>query len=175
MRQWCVPAATPRTEPLPGRLSVSPPPPGKITSVTGHGLTSGRSQSQLHWSLEYCATAPHRSAAVIQCAAHGIVARPHRRSPDPAQQTSDPARSATPEPQYPAARYPPRDPFGARGLHGGFSRGKRRVRGRKTFKQEMSERRSRVCARTAGLETVKNTSAACALRHVTGGACQKRS
>ncbi|XP_031143053.1 homeobox-containing protein 1 isoform X5 [Sander lucioperca] len=26
MRQWCVPAATPRTEPLPGRLSVSPPP-----------------------------------------------------------------------------------------------------------------------------------------------------
>ncbi|XP_034455258.1 homeobox-containing protein 1 isoform X2 [Hippoglossus hippoglossus] len=27
MRQWCVPAATPRTEPLPGRLSVSPPPP----------------------------------------------------------------------------------------------------------------------------------------------------
>nr|XP_020480527.1 homeobox-containing protein 1-like isoform X6 [Monopterus albus] len=25
MRQWCVPAATPRTEPLPGRLSVSPP------------------------------------------------------------------------------------------------------------------------------------------------------
>ncbi|XP_075931411.1 homeobox-containing protein 1 isoform X3 [Anarhichas minor] len=28
MRQWCVPAATPRTEPLPGLLSVSPPPPG---------------------------------------------------------------------------------------------------------------------------------------------------
>ncbi|XP_063756221.1 homeobox-containing protein 1 isoform X3 [Eleginops maclovinus] len=27
MRQWCVPAATPRSEPLPGRLSVSPPPP----------------------------------------------------------------------------------------------------------------------------------------------------
>ncbi|XP_062265755.1 homeobox-containing protein 1 isoform X1 [Platichthys flesus] len=27
MRQWCVPAATPRTEPLPERLSVSPPPP----------------------------------------------------------------------------------------------------------------------------------------------------
>ncbi|XP_039676931.1 homeobox-containing protein 1 isoform X3 [Perca fluviatilis] len=27
MRQWCVPAATPRAEPLPGRLSVSPPPP----------------------------------------------------------------------------------------------------------------------------------------------------
>ncbi|KAM3596423.1 uncharacterized protein V6R79_014248 [Siganus canaliculatus] len=27
MRQWCVPVATPRTEPLPGRLSVSPPPP----------------------------------------------------------------------------------------------------------------------------------------------------
>ncbi|KAM9838399.1 homeobox-containing protein 1 isoform 1-T1 [Aulostomus maculatus] len=26
MRQWCVPAATPRTESLPGRLSVSPPP-----------------------------------------------------------------------------------------------------------------------------------------------------
>ncbi|CAK6961067.1 homeobox-containing protein 1 isoform X4 [Scomber scombrus] len=26
MRQWCVPAATPRTEPLPGCLSVSPPP-----------------------------------------------------------------------------------------------------------------------------------------------------
>ncbi|XP_014185726.1 homeobox-containing protein 1 isoform X3 [Astatotilapia calliptera] len=26
MRQWCVPVATPRTEPLPGRLSVSPPP-----------------------------------------------------------------------------------------------------------------------------------------------------
>ncbi|XP_070702952.1 homeobox-containing protein 1 isoform X3 [Pempheris klunzingeri] len=26
MRQWCVPAATPRSEPLPGRLSVSPPP-----------------------------------------------------------------------------------------------------------------------------------------------------
>ncbi|XP_029976218.1 homeobox-containing protein 1 isoform X5 [Salarias fasciatus] len=26
MRQWCVPAATPRTEPLPGRLSMSPPP-----------------------------------------------------------------------------------------------------------------------------------------------------
>ncbi|KAM6974714.1 homeobox-containing protein 1 isoform 5-T5 [Tautogolabrus adspersus] len=26
MRQWCVPAATLRTEPLPGRLSVSPPP-----------------------------------------------------------------------------------------------------------------------------------------------------
>ncbi|XP_034400752.1 homeobox-containing protein 1 isoform X2 [Cyclopterus lumpus] len=26
MRQWCVPAATPRAEPLPGRLSVSPPP-----------------------------------------------------------------------------------------------------------------------------------------------------
>ncbi|XP_030597467.1 homeobox-containing protein 1 isoform X2 [Archocentrus centrarchus] len=26
MRQWCVPTATPRTEPLPGRLSVSPPP-----------------------------------------------------------------------------------------------------------------------------------------------------
>ncbi|XP_029022229.1 homeobox-containing protein 1 isoform X7 [Betta splendens] len=26
MRQWCVPAATPRTEPVPGRLSVSPPP-----------------------------------------------------------------------------------------------------------------------------------------------------
>ncbi|XP_037651240.1 homeobox-containing protein 1 isoform X4 [Sebastes umbrosus] len=26
MRQWCVPAATPRTGPLPGRLSVSPPP-----------------------------------------------------------------------------------------------------------------------------------------------------
>ncbi|XP_037549377.1 homeobox-containing protein 1 [Nematolebias whitei] len=25
MRQWCVPAATPRAEPLPGRLSVSPP------------------------------------------------------------------------------------------------------------------------------------------------------
>ncbi|KAJ4927665.1 hypothetical protein JOQ06_015470 [Pogonophryne albipinna] len=27
MRQWCVPAATPRAEPLPGRVSVSPPPP----------------------------------------------------------------------------------------------------------------------------------------------------
>ncbi|XP_037329680.2 homeobox-containing protein 1 isoform X2 [Pungitius pungitius] len=27
MRQWCVPSATPRTEALPGRLSVSPPPP----------------------------------------------------------------------------------------------------------------------------------------------------
>ncbi|XP_072226364.1 homeobox-containing protein 1 isoform X1 [Leuresthes tenuis] len=26
MRQWCVPTATPRAEPLPGRLSVSPPP-----------------------------------------------------------------------------------------------------------------------------------------------------
>ncbi|XP_034561097.1 homeobox-containing protein 1 isoform X2 [Notolabrus celidotus] len=26
MRQWCVPAATPRSEPLPGRVSVSPPP-----------------------------------------------------------------------------------------------------------------------------------------------------
>ncbi|XP_030003635.1 homeobox-containing protein 1 isoform X5 [Sphaeramia orbicularis] len=26
MRQWCVPTATPRTEPLPGHLSVSPPP-----------------------------------------------------------------------------------------------------------------------------------------------------
>ncbi|KAM9738136.1 homeobox-containing protein 1 isoform 1-T2 [Menidia menidia] len=26
MRQWCVPAATPRAEPLPGRLSLSPPP-----------------------------------------------------------------------------------------------------------------------------------------------------
>ncbi|XP_047188059.1 homeobox-containing protein 1 isoform X3 [Scophthalmus maximus] len=26
MRQWCVPAATPRAEPLPGRMSASPPP-----------------------------------------------------------------------------------------------------------------------------------------------------
>uniref|UniRef100_A0A1A8GUZ0 Homeobox-containing protein 1 n=1 Tax=Nothobranchius korthausae TaxID=1143690 RepID=A0A1A8GUZ0_9TELE len=26
MRQWCVPTATPRAEPLPGRLSISPPP-----------------------------------------------------------------------------------------------------------------------------------------------------
>lgn len=73
---------------------------------------------QLHWSLEYCAAAPHRSTAVIQSAVHGrsMVACPHRRTPDPAQQTHQ-----TSEPRAPLLRtassdqkISPRAPFSAR-------------------------------------------------------------
>lgn len=41
MRQWCVPAATPRAEPLPGRLSVSPPSSGERT-LNGYIGRGGR-------------------------------------------------------------------------------------------------------------------------------------
>ncbi|XP_035801146.2 homeobox-containing protein 1 isoform X1 [Amphiprion ocellaris] len=55
MRQWCVPAATPRTEPLPGRLSVSPPP-----AVFGGGsdLTPCNLAGQADARMECCEVEP---------------------------------------------------------------------------------------------------------------------
>uniref|UniRef100_A0A3P8RXT5 Homeobox-containing protein 1 n=1 Tax=Amphiprion percula TaxID=161767 RepID=A0A3P8RXT5_AMPPE len=55
MRQWCVPAATPRTEPLPGRLSASPPP-----AVFGGGsdLTPCNLAGQADARMECCEVEP---------------------------------------------------------------------------------------------------------------------
>lgn len=120
---------------------------------------------QLHWSLEYCATARHRSTAVIQCAAHGrsIVARP-----PPAGHRS-PAHTHTHTPRTSKSRALFRcsrtvgcrnkkyisSSVGARTLHGDFSRGESSVCGRKTYLTRLFVRSGERSARSGSTACLK--------------------
>lgn len=139
---------------------------------------------QLHWSLEYCAVAPHVRTAVIQSAVHGpsMVACPLRRTPDPAQQTHQTStRRAAPNRKFrPKKKKKKKKVLELRPARGGYIAGS--VETNLAFEAEkvfdkrffIKKKNEAVCAR-CGTTLFKKTYAAFAMAHVSGGACQQQS